>query len=40
MVMGVDALRSFGATLGEETARRCAEGIAVQKLLDELEADQ
>jgi lysophospholipase L1-like esterase len=40
MVMGVDALRSFGATLGEETAQRCAEGIAVQKLLDELEADQ
>jgi lysophospholipase L1-like esterase len=36
MVMGLDALRWFGAPVAGETAERCAEGLAVQRMMDEL----
>ena len=36
MVMGLDALRQFGAAVTGETAERCAKGVAVQAVLDQL----
>jgi len=37
MVIGLEVLRRFGAKVAGETAGRCAEGLQVQRMLDELE---
>jgi hypothetical protein len=40
MVLGLDVLRQFGVRVTGETAELCAEGMAVQQQLDELDCTE